>query len=122
MMHRLVIGSVVIAALLLPGGLFADDECKADIRGTLMRKEESTEKKTYTIKLDIESKQSCAVVRFDVVVVEVESGGKEHVVRLHKQVKIRDSVPATMKFDYTHKKGRTIASHRFEQTSCEICD
>ena len=36
--------------------------------------------------------------------------------------RLRNSAPATLKFDYSHKKGRTIASHRFEQTSCEICE
>ena len=71
---------------------------------------------------EVTAKQKCAKVRFDLIVVEEEPGGKQTEVRVSKRVRIRDSTPATMKLNYKLRKGRKVASHRFEQTGCELCD
>ena len=122
MIHKLLIAAVVLGVLVSPATVFAQDECRADIRGTLMRKEVGNLDTHFSAKVDVSVKQTCAVVRFDLIVVEAMSGGEEVEVRVHKRVRVRDSAVSTMKLDYKLKKGRTIASHRFEQTGCEICE
>jgi hypothetical protein len=64
----------------------------------------------------------CAKVSFDLVVVEDLGGGETKEVRVPKRIQIRDATMGTMKMDYKLKRGRTVASHRFEQTNCEICE
>ena len=113
---------LILGLLLVPGGASADEnECSATIDGTLMRKEESDSKKTYTSKVDVSAKELCAVVDFDLIVVEETSNGKQKEVRVPKQVKIRDATMTSLKLDYKLKRGRTIVDHRFEQTGCTIC-
>ena len=87
-----------------------------------MRKEQSETRTTFTGKVDISVTERCAVVRFDLVVVEEESGGEQTTTRVSKRVKIRDAAPTSLKMDYRVKKGRKVVSHRFEQTSCRICE
>jgi hypothetical protein len=101
---------------------FAEDECQATIIGTLMREEPSATKTVYTAKVDVETQQACAVVSFDLIIVEEAAGGEQTEVRVPKQVKVRDATPTSLKLDYELKQGRTIVSHRFEQTGCEICE
>ena len=98
------------------------DECNADIRGTLKRQEDSETKTVYTVQIDVTVREVCAKVRFDLVVVEDLGGGETREVRVSKRIQIRDSTMGTMKMDYKLKRGRTVASHRFEQTACEICE
>ena len=46
----------------------AQDECRADIRGTLMRAEGSATKNVYQVAVDVSLKRSCANVDFELVV------------------------------------------------------
>jgi hypothetical protein len=123
MRKSMLLGSAILGLLLAPAVAFAQpNECTATFDGTLSRKEGKETGTHYTAKVDVSVEASCAVVNFDVVVVEEVTGGEQSEVRMPKQVKIRDSVATSLKVDYKLKKGRTIVSHRFEQTSCEICE
>ena len=114
--------SAILSLLLAPGFVHAGaNECKATIDGTLMRKEGTETKTVYTAKIDVSVAATCAVVKFDVVVVEEVPGGKQTEVRVPNNVKIRDSAPTSLKLDYKLKRGRSVVDHRFEQTSCELC-
>jgi hypothetical protein len=122
-MRQFVLGSAILGLLLTAGvALAGESECTATITGTLMRKEGSETGTAYTAKVDVSVPATCAVVRFDLIVVEEEPGGKQTEVRVPKEVKIRDSVPTSLKLNYKLKKGRTVVSHRFQQTSCELCE
>ncbi len=115
--------SVSLALLLVPGATFAgEDECEATIDGTLMREEKDDTKTTYTGKVDISVDAMCAVVKFALVVVEEDPDGEQKEVRKSKQVKIRDSTEVSLKMDYKKKRESTVVSHRFEQTSCTLCE
>lgn len=115
-------GLVLVGALLVPlPSPAADNQCQATIVGTLMREESKETKKVYTAKIDVSAKERCASVAFDLVVVE-EANGKQTEVRVPKEVKIRDGVTTSLKLDYALAEGRTIVSHRLEQTSCQLCE
>ena len=122
MTHKLLIAAVGLGMLLCPATAFAQNECNADIRGTLMRKEAGSINTKFSAKIDVSARETCAMIYFDLIVVEAESGGKEFEVRVSKRVRVRDSAVSSLKLNYTLTKGRTIASHRFEQTRCQICE
>jgi len=121
-MKRFVIAVFVLALFLSPAELFAQGDCQADIRGTVKRKENTENHTKYTVKIDVSAQMKCAVVRFDIVVIEEDPAGEKFEVRIPKKVKIRDSRTVTQKFDYKLKKGQAVVDHRFEQSSCVICD
>jgi hypothetical protein len=119
----LVCASAILGLLLAPAAApAAASECTATIDGTLMRKEGKETETVYTAKIDVSVPAPCAVVRFDVVVVEEASGGERTEVRVAKKVKLRGSSPTSLKLDYKLKHGQSIVEHRFEQRSCEICE
>jgi hypothetical protein len=124
MTRRTVSGCVVMLAMLAGsvGSLDAADECSADIRGSLKRKEGKDTATVYTAQIDVNVDAKCASVDFDLVVVEDLGGGEQEEARVSKHIRIRDRVTGTMKLDYKLKRGRTIASHRLEQTGCELCE
>ena len=124
MTGRTVFGCVAIFAMLAGsvGPLDAADDCNADIRGTLTRKEVKDTATDYTAQIDVDVDAKCADVSFDLVVVEGLGGGEEKEVRVSKHIRIRDRVTGTMKLNYKLKRGRTVVGHRFEQTACELCE
>jgi len=122
MIHRLVIGVLALALFLSPATLVAQDDCTADLRGTVTRKEADKEHTKYTARIDVAAQMKCAVVRFDVVVIEEDRAGEKTEIRIPKKVKIRDSRSVAQKFDYKLHKGIKVADARVEQTSCKICD
>lgn len=122
MKHNALIGTLILGAILFPAALFAGGECTADIRGSLMRKESGDLNTTYVAKVDVSARETCAKIRFELIVVEMESGGEQFEVRVPKQIRVRDSSVSSMKMDYKLKKGRTVVSHRFEQTGCDLCE
>ena len=122
MSRQLVTAALGLAMLLVPLQALAQDDCTADIRGTLERKDEDENFTDYSVKLEVSAMMSCAVVRFDVVVVEQGEDGRKFKVRLSRKVRIRDSRTATQKLNYRLRKGQSVIDHSFEQTSCEVCD
>jgi hypothetical protein len=124
MIRRPLFGCLTILAFLAGSvaPLYAANDCNADIRGTLKRKDDSQTKTVYGVQVDVTVRETCAKVRFDLVVVEDLGGGEKEEVRVSRAITIRDATTGTMKLDYKLKRGRTIADHRFEQTSCEICE
>lgn len=122
MSRRLVIAVLGLAVLLSPAALYAQDDCTADIRGTVKRKEASKEHTKYTVRIDVTANMRCAVVRFNVIVIEEDLSGEKFEIRIPKKVRIRDSRSVAHKFDYKLKKGQTVADYRIEQTSCKSCE
>ena len=122
MYRRLVIAVLGLALFLAPAALYAEDDCTADIRGTVKRKEAAEHHTKYTAKIDVSAQMKCAVVRFDVVIIEEDPSGEKFEFRIPKKVRIRDSRTVTQKFDYKLKKGQAVVDSRLEQTSCKICD
>ena len=116
MRQRLIFGLVALGMVLSASAVFAQSECTADIRGKLMRKEEGDIDTKLTAKIDVSANQSCAVVHFELIVVEELTGGETFEVRVPKRAKIRDATTVTMKLNYKLKKGRTIANDPAHQT------
>jgi hypothetical protein len=122
MFRRLVISVFGLALFLSPAALFAQDDCTADIRGTVKRKEAAKTHTKYTIKIDVSAQMKCAVVNFDIVVIEEDPSGEKFEIRIPKKVRIRDSRTVTQKFDYKLRKGQAVADARMEQTACRNCE
>ena len=122
MFRRLVIAVLGLVVLLSPAALYAQDDCTADIRGTVKRKEASGEHTKYTVRIDVSANMRCAVVRFNIIVIEEDLSGEKFEIRIPKKVRIRDSRAVAHKFDYKLKKGQTVADYRIEQTSCKNCE
>ena len=122
MFRRLVIVVLGLALFLSPAALFAQDDCTADIRASVKRKEASQTHKKYTVRIDVSAQMKCAKVRFNIIVIEEDLSGEQFEVRIAKKVRIRDSRTVTQKFDYKLKKGQSVAEARIEQTGCEICE
>ncbi len=122
MIQRLTIGLVLLCIALLPSAAFAEDECTADIRGKLMRKESGDTGTKLSAEIEVSAREDCADISFDLILVEEVSGGEQTEVRIPKTVRIRDSSSISIKVNYTLKTGRQIVSHRFEQTNCSLCE
>ena len=122
MIRRLGIAVLGLAILLSPVALYAQDDCTADIRGTVKRKEAAKDHTKYTVRLDVAAKVNCAVVRFDVVVFEEDQKGEKFEIRIPRKVRIRDSRTVSQKFDYKLKNGQVVSDYRLEQTSCTNCE
>ena len=122
MFRRLVITVLGLAVLLSPAAVLAQDDCTADIRGTVKRKEAAENHTKYTVRIDVSLQTKCSVVRFDIVVIEEDRTGEKFEIRIPKKVRIRDSVSIAQKFSYKLKKGQSVADYRIEQKSCQACD
>ena len=122
MFRRFAISMIGLAVLVSPAALYAQDDCTADIRGTVKRKEAGQEHTKYTVRFDVAAQMKCAVVRFDVIVIEEDLSGEQYEYRMPKKVRIRDSRTVAQKFSYKLKKGQSVADYRIEQTSCKICE
>jgi len=97
------------------------DNCEAEIRGKLARVEPVENATMYVAAVEVDVREDCAEVEFELVVTETTRDGKEITNRVPRKTRVRSGTTATMKLNYRLPDGNQIKNNELKVTSCKLC-
>ena len=119
---RLALGALaaLVGGLVVATPTVAAD-CNATVNAQEMSVEEGENTTRHTFKVDVEAREDCAVIWFDLITEETDRDGETQTRHTSKRVKLHNG-STSMKVNFERPASSRLNSWRVVLASCQLCD
>jgi hypothetical protein len=111
--------TIVVLLALIPSTPASD--CRADVTAELRKDLRKDNSRVYIFKVDVRTEAECAMVHFDLVTDESESGSESRMKTTRYSQKVRSGNAVSRKVNYAVSLETTVNSWEFKVHECKPC-